>query len=245
MANVMLDLHDGQTEAALRQLTALASKNADPAVLGPLWVDGFVRLVNEGRFEQAAALAKGRFIENRLAGCKTGLRHDAIAALLMLDLQISADAARIVQRVDALLEAGLEEQRLLGLALAAFVTLVNRGEFSTARLLLNLVEPVLVKLRPPFSDAECNGLFAAGILFLQDRDDYRKAATTLARLRDALVKRGPAGAEPDPLFWPALRGEVLALHRLNRGADATLLLQSFIATYGGAPEDLMKQIERS
>jgi len=244
LSNIMLDLQTGHTEAALRQIGALMRQGAEAAVTAPLWVDAFIRLVNDGKFDQAHHLARNRFIEQLLAECKLALRHDAITALLLLDLQVTAEPARIVQRIDQALQAGLPEPRLETLAMAAFVTLVNRGEFSTARLLLNLLEPVLIKLRPPFGEAQCNFLFAAGILFLQDRDDLRKSATTLARLRDGLVKACPAGEPPNALFWPALRGEVLALHKLNRGADATLLLQSFIGTYPGAPEDLMKQIER-
>jgi hypothetical protein len=62
-------------------------------------------------------------------------------------------------------------------------------------------------------------------------------------LRDGLVKRNPPGAPPDPLFWPALRGEVLALHKLNRGADATALLQTFGQAYADMPDDLRQHIE--
>jgi len=125
----------------------------------------------------------------------------------------------------------------------SFVTLVNRGEPSTARLAWPLVEPLLIKLRPPFDDAACNTLFAAGILFLQERDDLRRAASILARLRDGLVKRAPPGGEPDPLLWPAMRGEVLALQQLKRGAEAAMLLREFTTLYAGAPEDLLQQIE--
>ncbi len=245
LSNIVLDLQTGRTEAALRQLSRLAKHGDAPEMLAPLWVDSFIRLVNEGKFAQAADLAKGRFIEHRLAACKTALRQDAITALLMLDLQHDGEAARIVQRIEQAIEAGIPERRVQDLAIAAFVTLVNRGEFSTARLLLRLVEPVLIKLRPPFQEPERNGLFAAGILFLQEREDWRKSATTLARLRDDLVKSGTPGETPHPLFWAGLRGEVLALQRLNRGADGTLLLQSFIGTIPGAPEDLIKQIERA
>ena len=48
---------------------------------------------------------------------------------------------------------------------------------------------------------------------------------------------------PDKLFWPALRGEVLALQRLKRGEEAEALLTDFIRTYPDAPDDLLSQVE--
>jgi hypothetical protein len=86
-------------------------------------------------------------------------------------------------------------------------------------------------------------MFAAGILYLQEQDDRRRSAAVFARLRDALLKLAAPGTTPDALFWPALRGEVLALHHLNRGAEATVLLQTFTEAYPGAPDDLREQIE--
>jgi SAM-dependent methyltransferase len=243
LAAAMLDLQRGRTEAAMTRLESLTPADADPAVLARLMVDTFIRLVNEQKFAAAQAVLQRHALERRLTACNTALRHDALAALLALELQPGGNPARIVQRVEEVMNGGLEETRYLALGLSAFVTLVNGGEFSTARLLLHLVEPMLIKARPPFDDAMCNGLFAAGILFLQDRGELRRAVTILARLRDGLVKRNPPGAPPDPLFWPALRGEVLALHKLNRGADATALLQTFGQAYADMPDDLRQHIE--
>jgi len=131
----------------------------------------------------------------------------------------------------------LDEARIETLALVALVTLVNDSEFSTARLLLHLVEPVLIKLRPPYNEAARNALFAAGILSCRSVTIGAAVPLFLPGLRDSLVKLTPPGTIPDALFWPGLRGEVLALHRLNRGADATALLQAFTGTYPGAPDD--------
>ena len=63
--------------------------------------------------------------------------------------------------------------------MVAFVTLVNAADFASARLLQHLVDPLLLKLRPPYGEGERNALFAAGMLFLQERDDWRRSATTL------------------------------------------------------------------
>ena len=57
------------------------------------------------------------------------------------------------------------------------------------------------------------------------------------------MKQTPPGSEPSPLFWPALRGEVVALNNLKRGEETAALLTEFTAMYPGAPEDLLQQIE--
>jgi hypothetical protein len=149
---------------------------------------------------------------------------------------------RIPVRLEAALRAGLEAARADELALAAFVTLVNGGAFATARGLLHLVDPVLLKLRPPYDGAARNALFAAGMLHLQEREGWRRSAASFARLRDALVKATPPGMPADTLFWPALRGEVLALQRLDQGADALELLDLFVPRHPGAPDDLLALI---
>nr|HUM08581.1 class I SAM-dependent methyltransferase [Acidocella sp.] len=113
-----------------------------------------------------------------------------------------------------------------------------------ARQILGLVEPELIRLRPPYAPAGRDALFALGILHLQEEGDLRRSVTSFVRLRDGLVKLTPPGQEPDQLFWPALRGEVVALHRLSRAEEATELLETFLATYPGAPDDLRQQIEK-
>ncbi len=85
-------------------------------------------------------------------------------------------------------------------------------------------------------------MFAAGMLFLQERRDWRRAASMLARLRDGLLRRAPAGGPADPLFWPALRAEIIVLNGLARGPEAGNLLKSFIPVYPACPEDLLAQV---
>jgi hypothetical protein len=79
-------------------------------------------------------------------------------------------------------------------------------------------------------------------LFLQEKGDWRRGAAMLARLRDGLLRRAPAGGPPDPLFWPALRAEIIALNRLARGEEASRLLKTFIPVYPACPEDLLAQV---
>ncbi len=243
IAAVLLDFARGRTELAIGRIASLEQDGGDLAVLAKLYVDGFVRLVNQQKFAAAWEFSQGRAVERRLAGCPLALRHDALAALLMLELRPGGSAARIPQRLEEAMQGGLGAERVQVLALVAFVTLVNAADFATARLLLHMVEPVLLKLCPPHDETSRNALFAAGVLYLQERDDWRRSAATFARLRDGLVKMTPAGSEPDPLFWPALRGELVALNHLKRGEDAAALLTAFAGYYPGAPDDLLQQME--
>ena len=242
VATVLLAFGQGRTDEAVARILTLKTRSIDPPVLDALYVDGFVRLVNEGKFPQARQLRGHGAVERRLAHCPPSLRQDALAAALLLELQPGGEAARIPGLLEDTACSGLAEDRVADLAFAAFVTLVNGAEYGLARGLLAVVDPALLRLRPPYNETARNALFAAGLLALQDGGDVRRAAALFARLRDALVKLAPAdeagGGDADPLFWPALRGEILALNRLDRGAEAGVLLQSFLPAYAGAPDDL-------
>jgi hypothetical protein len=174
----------------------------------------------------------------RLTGCRPALRQDALAAQVMLALQPGGDAGAVVPRLETAVRGVLAEERVRGLAMAAFVMRVNAEDFATARALLPWVEPALLEYRP--DAAARDALFAAGILFLRERDDWRRSVALFARLRDGLVKQAPLGLAPDALFWPALRGEAVALCQLNRQAEAVALVQHFSGAYPGAPDDLVQ-----
>ncbi|MGO9816522.1 MAG: methyltransferase domain-containing protein [Acidocella sp.] len=242
-AAMMLDLQRGRLASAVEKMAALEQASADGATLGALYVDAFIRLVNDGAFALARQLAQEEGVERRLQHCTAPARQDALVALLLLELQPGGTAARVPDRVTALRPTQICAAQLRELTLIAFTTLVNQQEFATARALLAPVEPELLALRPPFDPAGRDALFAAGALYLEDEQEWRRCASCFGRLRDALAKSAPPGAAPEPLFWPALRGEVVALHRLERYEEATLLLQEFIGTYPDAPEDLRQQIE--
>ncbi len=243
IAAVLLAFEQGRTDEAVALILDVAARAADqaPEALDALYVDGFVRLVNEGRFAAARRLSAQGAVTRRLARCPPALRQDGLAAFLLQELQPGGEAARLPQLLDEVAASGLAEERVAGLAFAAFVTLVNGAEFPLARRLLPMVDPALLRLRPPYNETARNALFAAGVLALQERDEWRRSVAVFARLRDALVKLAPPGGTPDPLFWPALRGEILALHRLDRAADAGALLASFLPVYAGAPDDLREQ----
>jgi SAM-dependent methyltransferase len=199
---------------------------------------GFVLLVNAGAMEVAQELRLAMLPEMPEASLPEHLQRDA--KLMLANLALAPGRTFGITRGLQILRASADS-----IVLRAFTRLVNASEYATARLLLPLVEPILIKLRPPFDTASRDGLFSAGLLFLQARADWYRSATVFARLRDALLKSTPPGTRPDPLFWQALRGEVMVLHRLKRGAEATTLLTAFIGTYPDAPDDLRSQIEKS
>ncbi|WP_298224435.1 class I SAM-dependent methyltransferase [Acidocella sp.] len=203
---------------------------------------GFVALVNAGAYEAAARL------RDRLGGMDgtlpPRLRRDVLLTSLFLELSPAGDRSRAAALLPTLLQAGEDEAATQMLALAAFVALVNAQMFDEARGLLKQVDPILLALAPPFTPGACNGLFAAGILFLQEKKTLSRSAASFARLRDWLVKQVKPGELPQSLFWHALRGEVMAMTKLNRGAEAQVLLQSFVPVYPDAPDDLVAMFEK-
>ncbi len=199
---------------------------------------GFIELVNAGQIAIAAAL---KAVLPELPGphLPAGLRRNALLCQANFHLAPEGDVLQALTCAGALRAMGAEAGEL---DIILFTRLVNAGHYGQAHMLLPFVEPYLLKLRPPFTPGERDALFSAGILFMQLQEDLRRAATSFARLRDGLLKAAPPGTAPDPLFWPALRGEIVVLHQLNRGEEATALLRDFIDAYPGAPGDLREQL---
>jgi 2-polyprenyl-3-methyl-5-hydroxy-6-metoxy-1,4-benzoquinol methylase len=200
---------------------------------------GFVELVNAGAIAEAGAL-KEALPELPGANIPAGLRRNGLLSLVSLYVAPGADARRVLSCAAALRTIGENtDDALLGI----LTRLVNAGRYDEARKFLAEVEPILLKLRPPYTTAAADALFSAGILCLQHKDNWRRGVASFARLRDGLVKQTPKGQTPPALFWPAMRGEVIALHQLNRGAEATSLLKAFLDAYPGAPDDLREQLK--
>jgi SAM-dependent methyltransferase len=242
VAAMMLDLQRGRVLAAVQQMQALAANGADAPTLAALYVDAFIRLVNAGDFAQARKLAEGEAIEQSLRHCSVSAQQDALLALLLQELQPGGHADAVPRRLAALRTTRIDPTQLRDLALIAFTTLVNQQEFIAAQMLLPLVEPELRALHPPFTATERDALFAAGGLYLAQQE-WQRSITSFSRLRDKLAKATTPPLDPGPLFWPALRGEVVALHQLQRYEEATLLLRDYLGAYPGAPDDLRQQIE--
>jgi SAM-dependent methyltransferase len=214
----------------------------------------FVELVNAGEMSVATALREV-LPELPSGQIPAVLTRDALLSLVNFHLAPGGDAMRVLPYVAALKAGGNNADAAI---LGAFTRLVNAQRFEDAKA-MRAAEPILRKLdgltdevaeepalgrsQPPFPASTRDALFAAGILFLQEKAAWQRSVGVFARLREAFVRSSPAGTVPDPLFWPALRGEVIALQRLNRGAEAVTLLQSFLDAYPGAPEDLREQAE--
>jgi hypothetical protein len=84
--------------------------------------------------------------------------------------------------------------------------------------------------------------FSLGNLSLQDANGAGRAATLFANAREVLLSQNSSNPTAG-LFWHAVRGEIIALHRLNRSDLVTDLLHSLIAEFDGAPEDLLEQLK--
>jgi SAM-dependent methyltransferase len=125
-----------------------------------------------------------------------------------------------------------------------FILLVNAARFTHARELqqaIGLDAPHDALSEDLFRDA----LFTTGVLALQDEAGWPRAVALFGQLRRLLLQSTPRDGEPHHLFWPALRGEVLALNNLGRQGEAVVLLRQFIPAYTNPPGDLSQQLWQS
>ncbi|HTQ70402.1 MAG TPA: class I SAM-dependent methyltransferase, partial [Acidocella sp.] len=239
LSEATLDLQGDRLASGLQRLVALETERGVPEqTLAGLYAEAFVRAVNAGELLFARELEQQKFTGAWRDLCSPDQRMNILVAGLYLELRDGGDAARIPERLNSILRAGAGEEREKILILAAFTALVNKQEQAKARQMLPLAEPLIMKFSPPYSAEARDALFSAGILFLQEKQDWPRSVASFARLRDSLEKQTPACSVPEPLFWPALRGEVLALHKLNRGAEAEALLTGLVSAYPDAPDDL-------
>ncbi len=152
----------------------------------------FTRLVNSARYEEAKAVDQTHGISalaRRHASVVAG--RDALIAGLFLDMSPAGELAQVPGRLEAVLRTGPDEAQAKGFILSAFVVLVNGQAFEAAQALLKQVEPLLLTLAVPYAPAERDALFAAGILFLQEKKTWPRSAASFTRLRDALAKLAP------------------------------------------------------
>jgi hypothetical protein len=206
---------------------------------------GFIELINAAAHGMAADLqtaARLSWPEDVHAGAFAAMtpeiRQDALAALLLLEIASGSGLADFPARIALLEQVRMPENRLRDLRFAAFGAQVNHAAFGPAATMLPLISEDLRRLRQPYAPNELNLLFAAGIQALGTENGQHQALTHFARLRDDLLKRpGPDGSQ-DALFWPALRGEMMALKNLKRAAEAEALLLDFAAV-PGMPDDLI------
>lgn len=203
---------------------------------------GFVALVNAGAFEPASLLQA--WLGEPDAGLGEGLYRDTLLTAFYQEISQAGDLAKVPERLAAVIKAGFNPDETKKLSLAGFVAAVNGQAFAPATQLFPQLEPLLAGFAEPFSPGECDALFAAGIFFLQEKK-FPRSAASFARLRSALAAQMKPGEAPAPLFWPALRGEIMALHKMHRGEEGKVLLAEFIPAYPDAPADLLAQFEKA
>lgn len=117
------------------------------------------------------------------------------------------------------------------------VGLVNAGAYAAARA-LDLATERMSGAVP--ADLRRDALFCCGVLDLQAGGDDRRARRLLHAVRTGLAETVPGHALP-PLFWAALRGEIVAADRLDP-AEGAVLRHAVAAELGAraadAPADL-------
>jgi SAM-dependent methyltransferase len=206
---------------------------------------GFIELINTAAHGMAADLRAAAGLDwpdaldsGAFAAMTGEIRQDALAALLLLEVATGTGLEDFPRRIALLQQAYLPEVRLRDLIFIAFGAQVNGAAFGPAAAMLPFLQDDLRALRQPFAPNERNVLFAAGILALETEDGQLHALRHFARLRDDLLKYPVADGTPGELFWPVLRGELVALNRLERADEAETLLLDF-AGLPGMPDDLI------
>jgi SAM-dependent methyltransferase len=148
--------------------------------------------------------------------------------------------ARDADCVAAVTELARRDQAHIVTAWRVFIFLVNAAYFPEA---LTLQQAACLYAPPDelTEDLRRDACFTIGILALH-RADWPRAVTVFAQLRSLLLQTMPPHDAPHHLFWPALRGEVVALMNLGAKTESITLLQQFLPAYPGAPEDLRQQL---
>ncbi|MHB1301959.1 MAG: methyltransferase domain-containing protein [Acidiphilium sp.] len=189
-----------------------------------------IRLAHQGRGKEAAPIIAAIAPASRIE--VTTL--DAIAALT------AADTARLAELLDALDADAADPARTKELASGGFVDAVNRGDFESAARLRHRVEPDFANYARATTDALRGAGFALGVLDLQEPAQPHRAEAAFAAVRRGYAAELAEGETAPPLFWEALRGEIIALHRTDRAAEARALAHAMLVRYAGAPEDMVR-----
>jgi SAM-dependent methyltransferase len=178
-----------------------------------------------------SALAKRSLSDGLAASLRLIVQSEIILCLVALDdpswkLSLST---LISQRPSA------------GLIWRVFIYLINTASFMNARELQAQYDLFLPEVELP-PQLRADAYFSLGNLSLQDANGAGRAATLFANAREVLLSQNSSNPTAG-LFWHAVRGEIIALHRLNRSDLVTDLLHSLIAEFDGAPEDLLEQLK--
>ncbi len=240
-ASIMLELAAGDpalVPSLLESLPELAVAEHDDLLL-----QAFLRLAQNERQDAARDLALAADIAGFALRAAADLRDAALTALIQLELRPPGMPAQISESLDHWQASGLDPAAVKSLASLAFVSLVNAQAFGAAELLRPRIEPAFSNFAKASTQEARDAGFALGVLHLQSLDPEHPAQPFRAEAAFSAVRRGFADAlaEGDiapALFWEALRGELLALHKADRGNEASALGRAMLAQYRGAPDDL-------
>jgi SAM-dependent methyltransferase len=239
-AAIMLELAAGDPALVPDLLDTLP--RLDTAERDNLLLQAFLRLAQK-QPEAARDLASRGTVEGAALRAAPELRDESLIALMMLDIRPGGRPDGVAARLDAWQEAGLEPLQVKSLARLAFVSLVNAQSFEAAAMLRPRIEPDFSNFAKATTMEARDAGYALGVLHLQSLDPEHQAQPFRAEAAFSAVRRGFAdqlaeGEAAPPLFWEALRGEMVALNQVNRGSESATLGRAMLARYRGAPADL-------
>ena len=243
---------DADGHDAAIALIALALVAGDPAIL-PALLDGLPHLDTAARGDalvQAALrlLHLGR--PDEAARLLAPVDEAALAPAARIELlaaragcaAAAGDTAALADLLDRLDAEGADPGRLAGLAVGRFVSAVHEGDFAAADRLRRRVEPAFDGFAPAASPALRGAGFALGLLELQEPARPHRAERAFAAVRRGFAADLAEGDAAPALFWETLRGEIIALHRTGRAAEAAALGRAMLARYEGAPDSLRTEL---
>ena len=233
-------------------LVALALATGDPAEV-PALLDRLPNLIDSARADACAQAALrlihlGRMNEARRLADSIDLAEldpESRIELLAVQAHFAIEENRVealAAYLDALEADGADSARIKSLTVSGFVTLVNRGDFAGAALLRPRIEPDFANYAKATTDEMRSAGFALGVLDLQEPAQPHRAEAAFAAVRRGFATTIADGETAPALFWESLRGEIIALHRTSRAAEATALGRAMLTRYAGAPEDLAQEL---
>lgn len=214
--------------ARLPRLTASACADAR--------AQAALRLIHLGRETEARPLFETIDI--------TLLERDSRADLIATEARFAAESGDIENLVSLLdmLDADAAPARVQALATSGFVTAVARGDFDGAGRLRHRIEKDFTNYARATTEGLRSAGYALGVLDMQEPAQPHRAEAAFASVRRGFALELGEGDTAPALFWESLRGEIIALHRTDRAAEAIALGRAMLKRYNGAPADLAAEL---
>jgi SAM-dependent methyltransferase len=245
LALIALDLAAGDPAQVLHWLAACPHVPDAVRLTAP--GEAFVRLNNRGDFAAARRVAAKADLRG-VAGLHPSVRalpadlaRDVALGLLRLDLAAAGAHGRALEdlpdRLAALTALGCAPPDIQLLAQQGFCRAVAAGAMAQAAPLHAMLGLPAGAFVSAAGEAMQSLYFALGLFHLAQNAPIRAEAAFAAVRRGFTTKLVPGDVAPG-LFWEALRGELIALNRSERGAEASALGQAMALRYAGAPADI-------